>query len=261
MKNHEYFARHGQSSFCQRLGILILGVMPLIWVGCQRAEESTLFEPAESAESAELANKSKPPKDDRPAPDKPGDKASASIKQAAPPVEKTTEPQPSPQSSTAQKPTVDISAFFDAALNGNLAAVEQAIEAGMNINATDEEQRSALMLASFNGHAPVAKMLLKKGATLGARDSNGRTALMFAATGANLETVGLLIANGAQIDAVDTAEKFTPLMFAAAEGQVEVVQVLLKHKADPNLRDIDGDTAQDFASRNGHAEVVRLLAK
>jgi ankyrin repeat protein len=48
-------------------------------------------------------------------------------------------------------------------------------------------------------------------------------------------------------------------MHAAAEGQAQVVQALLEHNADPTLRDVDGDTARDFATRNGHAEVVRLL--
>ena len=49
-------------------------------------------------------------------------------------------------------------------------------------------------------------------------------------------------------------------MHAAAEGQLEVVKTLLEHHADPQIRDVDGDTARDFAERNGHAEVVRLLS-
>ncbi|MGB3127876.1 MAG: ankyrin repeat domain-containing protein, partial [Pseudomonas sp.] len=65
----------------------------------------------------------------------------------------------------------------------------------------------------------------------------------------------------AEVNAVDTDEKFTALMHAAAEGQVKVVQVLLNYKADGTVRDADGDTARDFAAKNGHAEVVRLLAK
>ena len=83
---------------------------------------------------------------------------------------------------------------------------------------------------------------------------------MFAATGDNAETVELLLnADAKVINAVDTGEGFTTLMHAAAEGQVEVVKVLLKYNADAAIRDADGDTAQDFARKNQHAEVLRLL--
>lgn len=58
---------------------------------------------------------------------------------------------------------------------------------------------------------------------------------------------------------VDTVEQWTVLMFAAGEGQLEVVQVLLKNGADPSLKDVDGDTALVFAQRNSHVEVTRLL--
>ncbi|MGB3863606.1 MAG: ankyrin repeat domain-containing protein [Candidatus Aminicenantaceae bacterium] len=58
---------------------------------------------------------------------------------------------------------------------------------------------------------------------------------------------------------VDTVEQWTALMFAAGEGQLEVVQILLKHGADPSLKDVDGDTALVFAQRNGHAQVTGLL--
>lgn len=48
-------------------------------------------------------------------------------------------------------------------------------------------------------------------------------------------------------------------MYAAAEGQIEAVRLLLTFKADPALKDIDGDNALAFAEKNGHQEVVKLL--
>ncbi len=155
---------------------------------------------------------------------------------------------------------VDVSGFLDVALHGRVESVRQAIEAGVDVNAADEQQRTALLLASFNGHTSVVKLLLEHGALLSHRDAMGRTALMFAATSANAETVKLLLDEGADVNVVDTGEGFTALMHAAAEGQVRVVQILMQHKADPTIRDLDGDTARDFATRNGHSEVVKLLA-
>ena len=48
-------------------------------------------------------------------------------------------------------------------------------------------------------------------------------------------------------------------MFAAAEGQADVVKVLLAHGANMKITDQDGDTALDFAEKNGHREAVKLL--
>lgn len=57
----------------------------------------------------------------------------------------------------------------------------------------------------------------------------------------------------------DGEEGFTALMFATAEGQAEVVEVLLAHGADMKKADQEGDTALDFARKNGHRKAVRLL--
>lgn len=157
------------------------------------------------------------------------------------------------------KVVVDVSAFREYALEGKLESVQKAIEAGVDVNSADEEQRTALLFAAFNGHTPVVKLLLDSGARLEQRDSMGRTALMFASTGDNAATVNLLLESGADVNTVDTNEGFTPLMYAAAEGHVDVVKALLQHDADPSLRDTDGDSARDFAQRNGHTRVVRLL--
>ena len=48
-------------------------------------------------------------------------------------------------------------------------------------------------------------------------------------------------------------------MTAAAEGQLEVVRMLLVYGANPGLKDVDGDTAGTFAEQKGHSAVVDLL--
>jgi uncharacterized protein len=151
------------------------------------------------------------------------------------------------------------SEFLDAAMQGDLPAVLTALERHVDVNVTDESGRTALQLASFDGHHEVVQLLLDRGAKVDHVDSAGRTALMFASTGPNVEAVNLLINAGASIDAVDNEEHFTALMFAAAEGQLAVVESLLRADANPDARDVDNDSALDFAAKNGHAEVVSLL--
>ena len=49
-------------------------------------------------------------------------------------------------------------------------------------------------------------------------------------------------------------------MFAAQEGHVEVVRLLLEAGADKSWADSCGDTALMWAAREGHVEVERLLS-
>lgn len=143
---------------------------------------------------------------------------------------------------------------------GQTDRVRRALDQGIDPSTVGGDGRTALMLTAFDGHSETARLLLERGARVGDRDGAGRTALMYAASGPNDETVRILLEWKANPFAVDQEERFTPLMFAAEEGQADVVRTLLRHGADPALVDVDGDTALDFATRNRHQAVVRLLS-
>jgi ankyrin repeat protein len=147
----------------------------------------------------------------------------------------------------------------EAALEGNGAIVESLLKDGVNPNAQDQEGRTALMYASFNGHLEIVRNLIDQGAEVGIRDVSGRTALLYACTGPFPETAKLLLENNADPNIQDAVESFTPLMHAAAEGQAEVVKVLLEYGADASMTDVDGETATMFAAQNGHTAVIELL--
>ncbi|WDQ17968.1 ankyrin repeat domain-containing protein [Rhodopirellula sp. P2] len=151
--------------------------------------------------------------------------------------------------------------FREAAMLGDIAGVKRLAGQGVDVSAMDEQQRTAIQMAAFDGHTPVVEWLLSQEVEVDHRDSFGRTALMYASTADNAETVKLLLDAGAAVDLVDSEEHFSPLMFAAAEGQMAVVELLLDAGADPTKKDTDGETAIDFATSNGHTEVVKRLQK
>ncbi|MDF7807440.1 ankyrin repeat domain-containing protein [Pontiellaceae bacterium B12219] len=148
---------------------------------------------------------------------------------------------------------------IEAALYGKKAIVEQALKQGYDVNTADLEKRTALMFAAFNGQHEIAELLLKAGADVNAQDEIGTSALMFAASGPSPETVELLLKNGAKINMVDNNEHFSALMWAAAEGQTENVKLLLAKGADLTLEDVDGDTAESFATKAGHYAAARAI--
>ncbi|WP_430812513.1 MULTISPECIES: ankyrin repeat domain-containing protein [unclassified Carboxylicivirga] len=155
--------------------------------------------------------------------------------------------------------TTSLPAYFQAALNGDLDGLKSAIEQGVDVNVKDENAHTALMLSAYNGHHHVMAYLIEKEAQIDAVDGVQRTALMFACTGPFLEAVELLINAGAEVNAVDSHESWTPAMMAAAEGQLDVLKLLVKHGADLSMVDVDGESSLDFAKSNGHGEVASYI--
>lgn len=147
----------------------------------------------------------------------------------------------------------------EAALNGSTKVIQQALSEGYKVDMIDNQGRTLLMYAAFNGNTDIVDLLLKAGADIDFQDSMGSTALMFAASGPAKETVTLLLKNQAKINLVDNNEHFSALMWAAAEGQLDNVKVLINNGADTTLQDVDGDTAESFADKAGHTEVVAYL--
>jgi ankyrin repeat protein len=163
------------------------------------------------------------------------------------------------QESTNKVETITQQEVVEAALYGKAETIAAALKQGYKADTLDSEKRTALMYAAFNGQTAIVKMLIDAEADVNAQDNIGTSSLMFAASGEGTDTVQLLLDNGAKINMVDTNEHFSALMWAAAEGQDENVVLLLKNKADHTLQDVDGDTAESFASKAGHKSAAALL--
>lgn len=58
---------------------------------------------------------------------------------------------------------------------------------------------------------------------------------------------------------VNTPEDRTPLHMVAAQGDIKIVQLLLKANADVEARDKFGKTPLDVAREQGYEEIVQLL--
>lgn len=152
-------------------------------------------------------------------------------------------------------------AFRMAAHDGDAEKVKALLKQGVQCDVTDQDGHTALMFAAFNGHSEIVLSLLEAGAVIDRRDFMDRTALLYGSTGPFPETVKILLDNGADPNKVDSDEHFSPLMHAAAEGQLEVVKVLIQYGADKSLKDVDGDDAATFATQSGHMQVVEFLKK
>ena len=125
-----------------------------------------------------------------------------------------------------------------AAKEGHLEIAELLLGAGAKIEAkTRIGAYRPLHLAAEGGHTSVIRALLDLGADPGAiSTTTGVTPLHLAAKAVNgEEAVRALLGYGAPADARESAAGQTPLMFAASDGRVGAIRVLLSHGADPAI--------------------------
>jgi ankyrin repeat protein len=160
----------------------------------------------------------------------------------------------------AQPLTDPETALIQGAYDGKLAQIQVLVKKGVSVDAADANGRTALMWAALKGHTPIIQFLHGKGARLDARDKDGQTPLIYAARGSSPSTVEFLLKNGAEVNVQSTKHGISPLMTAAATGNLEVARLLLQYGADAELTDKDDITAQQFARESGHPEVAALLA-
>jgi len=76
-----------------------------------------------------------------------------------------------------------------------------------------------------------------------------------------IDKADLLIKYGADLNLIDDAYQSTPLGLAVRWGQVEMVEYLLKQKADPNKSGAPWSPPLAWARKKEHAEIEEMLKK
>jgi ankyrin repeat protein len=161
-----------------------------------------------------------------------------------------------------------------AAHNASAELAKVLIAAGAKVDAANDYGVTPLLDASRSGDAAMVDLLLRSGANPKRAHPEGEMPLMAAARAGSVPAVRLLLARGVDVNTAETFQNTTALMWAAAEGHREVVDLLIEAGADPNRQahvtslskrhnadhPTGGFTALMLAARNGDAETVRRLA-
>ena len=114
---------------------------------------------------------------------------------------------------------------------------------GIQIDATNMADETALMLAANANDLASANLLIEAGASV---NRPNWTPLHYASSKGHTAMMRLLIENDAYVDA-ESPNGTTPLMMAAYYASPNAVKLMLEEGADPLLKNQDGQTALDMA--------------
>jgi len=169
--------------------------------------------------------------------------------------------------------------------NSSAEMVEKLLGAGADPNAAKVTGETVLMTCSRTGNPAAVRALLARGADPNASETRGgQTALMWALAANHAHVAGLLIEGGANVNARSKTKKglevavryntggvadqlpyrepkggFTPLLFAAQQGDLESARMLLAAGADINDAAPEDGTALLVASASGHEALAMFF--
>jgi hypothetical protein len=134
-----------------------------------------------------------------------------------------------------------------------------------------------LHLLAAQGLMPEAELLIQRGAKVNHKTSLGRTALKEACFKGHVEMVELLLDRGAELfeqveldaqsgnsllrsEKPTVAWKFSgALVYAIHSDSVQTVEILVRHGADLNQKDLNRETLLHLAAREGQVRLIEYL--
>lgn len=145
---------------------------------------------------------------------------------------------------------------------GHISIVDFLTTKKTDIKAFDINKRTAFWWASRMGHLECVSSLLREIdiKDVNASDFEGNTPLLVASEYGYLDIVKKLLKAGAEVNKSNKKGR-TPLMMACQYGSVEIVTRLLDENADPKILDTDGNTAIWWSNQRHNKEQAECNVK
>ncbi|MFC7288080.1 ankyrin repeat domain-containing protein [Herminiimonas glaciei] len=123
---------------------------------------------------------------------------------------------------------------------------------------SNSESAVQFLLAAENGDIPTLKALLESGMDINVTNRQGRTAIVVASLKKQYASVEYLIAAGADINKQDET-CFNPFLLSCLNNDLALLRIVLKGHPDLTRLTRFGGVGITPASEKGHVEIVREL--
>ncbi|XP_067653296.1 ankyrin repeat domain-containing protein 50-like [Haliotis asinina] len=129
----------------------------------------------------------------------------------------------------------------------------------VDINSRGVSNRTPVMVAAYEGHKDVVELLVKHGADMSLTSRFGNNILYLACEQGYSDIVKYLLSlKCVDINSRGVSNR-TPVMVAAYEGHKDVVELLVKHRADMSLTTRFGNNILYLACEQGYSDIVKYL--
>ncbi len=190
-----------------------------------------------------------------------------------------------------------IQEFLAAAAKGDLDALQASLNKGVNIDATNRQGRTAIVIASLNKHYECVSFLISAGADINKQDETCFNPFLLSCLNNDLTLLRIMIpakpdltlltrfggvgitpaSEKGHVEIVrELLEKtemnvnhtnfvgWTPLLEAivlndGGDKQQQIVKLLLEHGANPHMTDKYGKKPLELAREKGYLEIAELL--
>jgi len=148
-----------------------------------------------------------------------------------------------------------------ATYHDDLDLVSRLLAAGATVTVANRYGVTPLSLACVNGNAAIISRFLDAGADANATLPGGETMLMTAARTGKVDAVRALLTHGANVHAKEPRRGQDAMSWAAAEGNVQVIEALIEAGADFKTPLDSGFTPLLLAVRSDRIPAVKALLK
>ena len=136
---------------------------------------------------------------------------------------------------------------------------------GMVLRQNSPRSSAALLFATKADFIEVVRILVQAGVDINHQDDQGETALHVAARFGHDECARIILAGShthkCKTELPEKTYGWTPLLIAAVDGNLGVIELLIEAGADLDRQDFSGWTAKEHASLRGHINIAVRLAE
>lgn len=143
----------------------------------------------------------------------------------------------------------------------NVVASELLVKYKSNLYTTDNDGYNALHLAIRSGSFLICKEIIKNMSNLDIKTFKGETALHISINYQFNLITELLLNEGADPDIIDNENEFTGLHYAVGWNNIEVINMLIKKNANPNIQDIYGNVPLMYCIKENYVEAFDIIIK